>query len=347
MIGARQLALVGGALAIARGAAASPTTLDVDGCPFDRDDLAAAVARELTALGPEVAVPALHVRCQPGAALLRLGDDPVAREIELADVPPELAPRVIALVLVAALVERAAVASEPRPADPDSTAPDATGPRTPASTPAPTRTAAATAPGPAARPTAPPTTLTAPAFAPATDRTPWPARPHRRPTLLADRRGRLGATARALTRSYRGTPDPLWGVAAGVVYGPLSLGASHARATVDHTLGELRASVTAVDAALTLACSRAETTTCLGARVEVGRGAIRGVAAGANVTADEVAGLAVHGAAELTIARELGPLEVAGVLALGGGAGVVARASGEEAASLAGWTLGAAVEVRR
>ena len=265
---------------------------------------------------------------------------PITRAIDLGDVEPDLAPRVVAVVLAAVLEPApAAVTVEPAPA-----------PVTVEPAPAPVTVE----PAPPTAGTTPPSAATpspAPGFvAPRTDDVPAAAvaahRP-RRPTLLHDRRLRLGAGARALARAYRGSGGTLWGLGLSVTVGPATVGVLHARSTVEHDLGTLSARVTAVDVSATVACTRDATTTCVGARVEVGRGTISAVATDPSSVGGELSSLEAHAAAELTIAREVRGLELAGVLALGAGAGVVARANGVEAARLAGWTLGAALEVRR
>ena len=174
-----------------------------------------------------------------------------------------------------------------------------------------------------------------------------PARHRRRPALVGDRRWRLGLAARGLTRSYRGNAGPLWGAAAAATLGPFSLGVVRVGATFVHPLGQLATTVTAVDGAVTVLCSRADTTTCLGARLELGRGSVVATATDPGAMGGALTALEAHGAIEVTVARELGGVELAGALALGGGAGAVARANGDIAARVAGWSLGAALEVRR
>lgn len=332
--------------------------IEVAGCPFTAAALEDAVARELVNLGRgDASTAAATITCAAGLAQVAVAaEPPVTRTIDLGDVPPALAPRVVAVLLAATLLELETAAPSrddappPPPAPTTTTAPPA--PTPPASTPpAPTRPAS-TPPAPTPPATTPPATITAidaerPVIpAPPVDRAPAASRRHR-PTLLGDRRWRLGASVRGLSRSYRGNPGPLWGAGAAIVVGPLGLGLVHARATFVHPLGELTATVTAVDLALTVACSRADTTACLGARVEVGRGAVTAVATDPTVTGGELGSLDVHGAVEVAIARDVGGVELAGVIAVGAAAGVVARANGVEAARLAGWTLGAALEVRR
>ncbi len=320
--------------------------IEVAGCPFTAAALEDALARELINLGRgDASTPATTITCAAGLAQVAIAAaPPVARTIDLGDVPPALAPRVVAVLLAATLLELEATASSRDGATPPTTpSPSPTSPPTAATTtpPPPPSTApsspAATAAIDAERPVVP---------APPVDRAPAASRRHR-PTLLGDRRWRLGASARGLTRDYRGNPGPLWGAGAAIVVGPLGVGLVHARATFVHPLGELTATVTAVDVALTVACSRADTTACLGARVEVGRGAVTAVATDPTVTGGELASIDVHGAVEVAIARDVGGVELAGVIAVGAAAGVVARANGVEAARLAGWTLGAALEVRR
>jgi len=55
----------------------------------------------------------------------------------------------------------------------------------------------------------------------------------------------------------------------------------------------------------------------------------------------------VHGDAELSFSLPIAGVEVIATAAVGVGSGLVARANSVELARLAGWTMGAAVEVRR
>lgn len=341
------LALAAPALGPRVATAGPPATVEVVACPFTAEAIDRALARELVSLGRgDAAAPPATVTCGDAgvAQLVVASEPPIARAIDLGDVTAELAPRVVAVVYAAAVIEREATV----PDAPATTSPTTT-PPTPAATPA-----AALPATPEATPAAPSTVAPDPAagFAPPrTDATATAAatvaRRPRRPTLVHDRRLRLGVSARALTRSYRGSAGALWGAGLSAVIGPVAVGLVHARGSVDHPLGTLAPALTAVDVAVTVACTRADTTTCLAARVELGRGAIAASSTDPTVTGEEVGGLDAHAAAELVIARELGGLEVAGVISVGAGAGVIARANGAVAAQLAGVTLGAALEVRR
>jgi hypothetical protein len=65
------------------------------------------------------------------------------------------------------------------------------------------------------------------------------------------------------------------------------------------------------------------------------------------VSARSMSATYVHAATEISFTARIGGLDVAAIAALGTSRGVIARVDNEAAAVLAGWTLGAALEIRR
>lgn len=296
------------ALALALPAtAAAQPSLTIDGCGFEPDELVRALAQEGA---PPLAV---DVRCTTdGTATLTVDPAGAARrrEVDLRDVPASLAPRVIALMVTA-------VAGEiPPPAPP----PPAPPPAPPASSPA----------------------IAGPRDAPI-DR---PALTAHRPALL-DRATAWprAAAGRVLVRSYAGLP--LWGGGAGAALGPVTVGVHAAATSLVHRLGDATPWLAGLDVGVTLACSHGWPTTCVGARGELSRQAVSASASDPSVMATSISTLAVHGDAELSFALPIAGVEIIATAAVGVGSGLVARANSVEIARLAGWTMGAAVEVRR
>ena len=295
------------ALALPATAAAQPS-LTIDGCAFAPDELVRALAQEGA---PPLAI---DVRCAAdGTAALTV--DPAGagrrREVDLRDVPPSLAPRVIALMVTA-------VAGELPP-------------------PAPTPT-----PPPAPPPVLAPPLAAAPHELPI-DRGP---RADHRPALLDRARAWPRAAAgRVLVRSYGGVP--LWGGGAGAALGPVTLGVHAAATSLVHRLGDATPWLAGLDVGVTLACAHGRPTTCVGARGELSRQAVAATASDPTVMATAISTIAVHGDAELSFSLPIAGVEVIATAAVGVGSGLVARANSVELARLAGWTMGAAVEVRR
>ncbi|MBL8624715.1 MAG: hypothetical protein JNK64_25630 [Myxococcales bacterium] len=298
------------ALALPATAAAQPS-LTIDGCGFEPDELLRALAQEGA---PPLAV---DVRCAAdGTATLTAEPAGAARrrEVDLRDVPASLAPRVIALMVTA-------VAGEiPPPAPP------------PPAPPAP----------PSPRPPPPSPPIVGPGDAPI-DR---PALAEHRPALL-DRAARWprAAAGRVLVRSYAGLP--LWGGGAGAAIGPVTVGVHAAATSLVHRLGDATPWLAGLDVGVTLACSHGRPTTCVGARGELSRQAVTASATDPTVMATSISTIAAHGDVELSFSLPIAGVEITAAAAVGVGSGLVARANSVEIARLAGWTMGAAVEVRR
>ncbi|MBK9033594.1 MAG: hypothetical protein IPL61_20415 [Myxococcales bacterium] len=146
-------------------------------------------------------------------------------------------------------------------------------------------------------------------------------------------------------RSYDGVP--LWGAGVGVGRGPLALGVHAAATSVTHRIGQATPWLVGVDLAVTVACAQGRPITCVGARVDVSRQTVAATSSDPAVMATSIATTAVHGAAELSFTLPIARAEVTATVAVGGGSGLVARANSTPLVSLAGWTVGGAVEVRR
>ncbi|MBK7074539.1 MAG: hypothetical protein IPH44_19805 [Myxococcales bacterium] len=306
---ARRWPTIALALALPATAVAQPS-LTIDGCGFEPDELLRALAQEGA---PALAV---DVRCTAdGTATLTVDPAGAARrrEVDLRDVPASLAPRVIALMVTA-------VAGEiPPPAPPPPAPPPPARPPPPSSLP-----------------------IAGPRDAPI-DR---PALAEHRPALL-DRATAWprAATGRVLVRSYAGLP--LWGGGVGAAIGPVTVGVHAAATSLVHRLGDATPWLAGLDVGVTLACSHGRPTTCVGARGELSRQAVAAAATGPTVMATAISTVAVHGDAELSVSLPIAGVEITATAAVGVGSGLVARANSVEIARLAGWTMGAALEVRR
>jgi len=298
------------ALALPATAAAQPS-LTIDGCAFAPDELVRALAQEGA---PPLAI---DVRCAAdGTAALTVDPAGVARrrEVDLRDVPPSLAPRVIALMVTA-------VAGELPPPTP---------------------------PPPAPPPSPPPSPVLAPPLTAAPHDLPidrGPGADHRPALLDRARAWPRAAAGRVLVRSYGGVP--LWGGGAGAALGPVTLGVHAAATSLVHRLGDATPWLAGLDVGVTLACAHGRPTTCVGARGELSRQAVAATASDPTVMATSISTIAVHGDAELSFSLPIAGVEVIATAAVGVGSGLVARANSVELARLAGWTMGAAVEVRR
>jgi hypothetical protein len=123
------------------------------------------------------------------------------------------------------------------------------------------------------------------------------------------------------------------------------MGVTAASARIDHSLGTLTPLLLAAHANLAILCTR---TTCLAVGGELGNLAVRASAADPmSVSSRTLSALYAHGAVELSLVGRIAGTDVAAIAALGTSRGVIARVDTEAAAVLAGWTLGAALEVRR
>ncbi len=304
----------------ARAQTIRPATT-VTACDFDAAALDLALAVELQSTGAAIAAAtaniSITVTCATdGTATVTVqhGDlPPTSRSLDLVDVPAPLAPRVVALVAVAA-VHRPPPPAPALPAS-DLSTPDA------AATPAP--------------PLAPPA-------AAGVDIAPtMTTRANLGSTGLSSHP--RGVSARALARLHDGT-TALWGASAALTAGSGSLGIAAAGARIDHALGQLTPWLVAAELGVSVACAGAA---CAGLHVEVGRIAVAAVATDPMVSTRPLAATYVHGAAELSFGTRLAGLEVAAIAALGVSRGVIARVDTEAVAVVAGWTLGGAIEVRR
>ncbi|MBP8809531.1 MAG: hypothetical protein KBG48_27770 [Kofleriaceae bacterium] len=292
-------------VALGAGAAVAQAQPDVtvDGCPFSVEQLRAALARE-------AAPTPVAVRCQAdGTAMLTVGGDrPGARAVDLRDVPPALAPRVIALVAATAPTD------EPPPPPPP--------------------------------PPSPEDTVRAPADAAILPRPLPPPRPPRRAAFLTGvEQWRLGAVAQVGVRGYG--EQPLWQLGAGATFGALAVTAQFSGAGLEHRLGTVRARTYGLAMTTQLACTATRPALCLGAHAELAWQAIDATPTSPGTMAATLAAPAVHGAGSLSLALPMRAYEVAVTAAVGGGSGVVARVNSAEVLRLTGWTMGAGVEVRR
>lgn len=319
-----------GGLASPGIAVAQPAT--VTGCAFDA--LALATALDIEQQGAARRLPPITVTCADDAATVTLHHDDgpaTTRVVDLVDVPGPLAPRVVALVAVAA-------ANEPAEPPPDAS-------HTPEASRSENPTAAPSMVDPRGRDGGSPRTDATPS-APSTIEGIAPRPAITRATLLDGgfRARPLGMSARGLTRMHSGSTT-LWGASAAGTAGPASLGLVVAGTRVDHALGTLTPWIVAADVGVTVACAGAA---CAGLRGEVGRVTVQGSTSDPMaVSTRSVGAMYLHGAAELSLGTTIAGVEVAASAALGTSRGVIARADQEAAAVVAGWTLTGALEVRR
>lgn len=348
---------LGAMLVSARVAMAEPSPAKVTGCEFDAAALERALAVEQQGRAP---APPITVSCDATTATVTLHHPdraPTVRTVDLADVPPPLAPRVVALVAVAAAHEPADPRDARAPTDEpagDGVSPRH-GPRTGDADDAARRTAGDAPRTDAARRTADAATpadgariedSVSPGNTARVGDRPEGAVPSR-PSLARDGLGPMrvtGVVGRGLVRVHDGETR-LWGAGAAFSVGPASLGVTAAGTRVEHTLGTLTPWLAAADAGVTVACAGLA---CVGVRGEIGR---IWVAGDANqpmmVTSETLSATYLHGAAEVSFDARLGGIDVAATAALGASRGVIARAGADAAAVLAGWTLTGAIEVRR
>lgn len=339
--GQRMVAVALGAILVsARVVAAQPSPTKVTGCEFDTAALERALDVEQQGRAP---APTITVTCDATTATITLHHadrPPTLRTVDLADVPAPLAPRVVALVAVAAAHEPAEGSDRSGPADQPSvdgrapTNPDrdagANGGREVTAPADGGRVEERASPGNTAR---------------AVDRPEGPV--PSRASLVRDGIGPMrvtGVVGRGLVRVHDGQTR-LWGAGAALTLGPASIGVTAAGTRIEHTLGTLTPWLAAADAGVTVACAGLA---CIGVRGELGRIWVAGDASDPMlVTSETLSATYLHGAAEVSFDARLGGVDVAATAALGASRGVIARAGAEAAAVLAGWTLTGAIEVRR
>lgn len=288
------------------GVARAEPAITVEDCPFTGEEFADALARE------EVVAAPVAVRCAAdGQARVTWGDgvDAASRTVDLRDVPPALAPRVLALVAAAGPTDLPPPPLPP-PAAPPPPAPIVLGP------------------------------ADAPTLAPGV-----PGLPRRAALLTGVDRWAPGALGRVGVASYGG--ELLWSGGAGATYGPFAVAVEVAGADRTHRLGAIRARAYALSVRAQLACARGRPALCVGARAAVGWQRVDATPSTPTAMTEPVAALAADGAGEVSIALPVAGLELAATGALGVGAGVVARVNSAEVLRLAGWHLTAGLEVRR
>ncbi|MEZ4403758.1 MAG: hypothetical protein R3B06_27285 [Kofleriaceae bacterium] len=306
---------------------ASAPTVTVRGCGFDAAALVAALDHEAAPRAITIAVAC----AADGNAVVEVSraEGTRARPVDLRDVPTALAPRVLALV-VAAIDDAPAIA----PVTPTG-APEVAS----ATTAVVTHSPAATGPSVADRRVA---GVDVPAPTPA-----------RAAAIGPSTRWRRGGAGRVLLRRYGAAT--LVGAGAELAFGPVGVGVDASTGTVAHPLGTVTARALALDATVTIACTRSRPSMCGGVRAALGRQWIA-AAATTSVPPDDptaavmtagLAGYSAHAAAEVSVTIPVGGLAVTATGAVGLGAGVVARANDAEVLHLAGLTVGGALEVRR
>lgn len=296
---------------------APPPVVTLAGCAFAPAALERALAHE------RVTAATIDVRCDAdGLAHLTLATAATSRtrEVDLRDVPPALAPRVLALVATVLAAEPPAP-----PADPAPPVPPPGRPPPPPSSPEPSPEAPLVG-GPGGR--APIALDAAPARGSLWERAGW----------------RAAVIGRGFVRDYGGTS--LWGAGAGVAVGPVTATVQAAATSIDHRLGTVTPWTLGIEVGAVIACNHGYPITCVGARAEVARQAVAARSDDPAVMATSIATAAVHGAGELSFTLPIAGVDVTASAALGAGTGLVARANSIELVRLAGWTVGGAVEVR-
>jgi hypothetical protein len=233
---------------LAPSVAAAQPRVDLDRCVLDAGSLRKAIDAELATIKPErvaaIGDRAIVVECPDAVtAHLRLEpgfDGPLARSVDLGEVPGELRLRLVALAVVE-LTEAAALiaiatppTTEPEP-DPD---PPSTTPRTTPADPAPLREP------------------TPPAFVEPVRDEPPVAHVTARRALGEPSRPKLMVSPRLGIRIYASQPVPMIDAATDVVIGPFAVGAGIAAGQTDDTLGTVRPILVTAIAGVTLACWR-------------------------------------------------------------------------------------------
>jgi hypothetical protein len=352
-----------GALVLAgAGTAAADPRVDLDRCEaLDRNavrkavdaELAGLAADKLAAVGDRAVVVACpdavtaHLQLEPAPA-----SGPIARSLDLGEVPGELRPRLVALAVVevvevAALIGAGAI-EPPAPVEPSAPPPDK---------------ASGIDPSPLGD-TPPPRVIVTPAgFA-----GDGPGGPGALPggqgdgpvdtgRRLASRRalgdgghwlaGR-GYTPRAGVRVYPGNAVPMIAAGFEVTFGVISVGVTGAFGQTDDPLGTVRPYLVAATGGVTVACGRqGKLEACASGRVTAGLAGVTASATdAANTTGNDATApyLEVGGQLELAWRGR----ERAGVLAVDAGwaEGLVANAGMREAARLDGAVLTTTIGVR-
>jgi len=342
---ARGALVIAGLLWAGAPARAEPAA-DLAGCPtFDRAALSRAISTEL---GPDRADGRVVVVTCPDAVTAHLrvapapAAGPLARSLDLGDVPGDLRVRLIALAVAellaaASLVEEAAsppgppAGVDPRPRRPGGDVRDPTAMRDvdPTVAASPRRPAAGSTPGlQAAVPPGRAEVLAA--------STPP------RSTLLARRAEpeRVGFAPRAGVRVFWATPVPLLDLGVELVRGPWSVGAAVALGQADDVLGQASLRVGAVTAGATLACTGGRTLhACLGPRLSVGVAAVSATPApalGMLVAGASASHAYAELAGQLALGRQAGPITLLLAGELGWAEGLIATAEDRDLAHLAG-----------
>lgn len=346
-------------VAVASAAAADPR-VDLEKCSaLDRTALRRAVDAELAGIDDTklaaVGDRAVIVDC-PDAVTAHLQLDPqptsgpIARSLDLGEVPTELRPRLVALAVVEVVEVAALIGTgpvEPPPVPDHSKPPD------------PHTTGEPIDPTPLA-PTPPPPTPPAAGFADDTaagpgagtsrmiDRPAGPPLPIRR--ALADGgallRGR-SYVPRVGVRIYPSRAVPMLDGGFELIQGVVSIGVTGAIGQTDDPLGTVRPYLVAVTGGLTLACSRTGALeACASGRVAGGLAGIDASSADPTITAHGMTAGYVELGGQVELAWR--GRDRAGVLAIDAGwsEGVIALAGMREAARLAGTVVVTTLGVR-
>jgi hypothetical protein len=332
--------------------------VDLDGCAtLDRAALRRAIDAELAGLAADtraaVADRVVVVGCPDAVtAHLRLEPapptGPIARSLDLGEVPGHLRARLVALAVVEVVDVAAAVAAgAPPPSDtPPPADPTAPGDRPSGIDPTPLGTVAPPPPSTAAA-IAPPADAAATRVDGGVSRS-TPLLPARR--SLADGgpllRGRAIAP-RAGIRVYPGRPVPMAAVAVELLQGALAVGATAAVGQTDDPLGTVRPLLVAATGGMTLACARSGAfEACATGRVTAGLAAALASAADPMTAASTATAPYLELGGQLELAWRGRHRAVVLAVDAGWAEGLIATAGTREVARLDGAALTATIGAR-